>query len=718
MTELLPESTVFNILVVDDVPDFHAVINMSLQNETVFGIPVNIVSAFSKQEALKTITEYDGEFALIFLDVFMESASAGFEFLAELRSFKLPTQPQVALITGQADFNYELEAVRKHEINAYVVKNDLTPSRLSSLLNTSIRNFLTIKNLESTKKKLQSAQIQQQDTNAYIRRIIDSLSDGLIVINQQGLIVSCNNTVSEMFGYNETELLHERIEKLMPAELAKNIQSDLAALNKSDANNSQSIHRELVGIASDGRAIPVEINVSTMISQGETLLIVLVRNISKRIETQKEMYRLAYSDKVTNLPNLTSFYNDLANSLNEPSHLMAFALVDLSGFYRINQAFGHDVGDQLLTLLVDRMSWALPTNTVLHRAVGTDFLIRLKSDKSAALDIVNEFKSIVRNLLMTIQQDITIGPSTHQISANIGIMVRNSNDIEQSKILHQLEFTAQQAKKIKHDQISVYNSSLEQADTNKFFLEHELSKAIDRGELSIQLQPQFNKKKFIVCSEALIRWNSSTLGFIPPDKFIPVAEESGLIIKIGRWVLESVCSLIANTRKLGYKTNIAINLSARELLQPDFVEYVVSTVQQYQIPANALTIEITESVFATDIESVIANMNELADFGVRFSIDDFGTGYSSLSYLKRLPINELKIDKSFVDDITDPDIVVPLVDAIITMAKSFDLDIVAEGVEEECQFDYLMMEDSLIIQGYLFSRPLAIDDWYKLINKK
>ena len=214
----------------------------------------------------------------------------------------------------------------------------------------------------------------------------------------------------------------------------------------------------------------------------------------------------------------------------------------------------------------------------------------------------------------------------------------------------------------------------------------------------------------------MIRWNSEKLGFIPPDKFIHIAEDSGLIVPIGRWILKQVCLLIAETRAKGHKTNIAINVSAREILQPDFVDVVKASIKEHEIPANSLTLEVTESVFATDIETVIASMTTLSKLGVRFSIDDFGTGYSSLSYLKRLPINELKIDKSFIDDVTNQESAVPLVDAIITMANSLGLDIVAEGVEYDYQFNYLAQQTSMLIQGYLFSRPLPIPDWRKFIN--
>ena len=692
---------------------------MSIKHETVLGSPINILSAYSKQEAAELINNFAGDICLIFLDVIMETDTAGFELLAEIRESELHRQPQVVMVTGQAGLSSERDAARTHEINAYLPKSDLNPYRLVSILNTSIRNYVTIQKLEVTTEKLLDAQAKQEETGAYIKSILDSISDALVVVNDRGVIVTINSSVTTIFGYTRDELLGEKVEILMPEPYASRHDQYLYSHKVNGNYNIIGKGRELPAKKKNGQTFPMELTLTEFNNKGETLYIGLIRNISERIEAQKEIFQLAYFDAVTNLPNLTNFYKELSRKSETllDDDLVALALIDLSGFYRINQAYGHDVGDQVLTLLVDRMEWVLPKHCRLYRSEGTDFLVEFNTASRDKESILSDFTKIAQELLEAVAQDITLGTSNHQISANMGILVRPLGKVVKAKVLHQLEFATLQAKKMSNVHLSIYDSEAEQEDTNKYLLEQELSKAIDRNEFAIYLQPQFNCSKNMVCSEALIRWNSEKLGFIPPDKFIHIAEDSGLIVPIGRWILEQVCILIKDTRAKGHKTNIAINVSAREILQPDFVDVVIACIKQYDIPAHSLTLEVTESVFATDIETVIASMTTLSDFGIRFSIDDFGTGYSSLSYLKRLPINELKIDKSFIDDVTNQESAVPLVDAIITMANSLGLDIVAEGVEHDYQFNYLAQQTSMLIQGYLFSRPLPISDWYNFIGK-
>ena len=717
--ELNTDSQVFNVLIVDDEPDIHAAIKMSIKHEVVFGRPLNIHSAYSKKEAIEFVEQFNDEISLVFLDVVMETEHAGFEFLTELRNSNQHPQPQVALITGQAGLTSERDAAKKHEINAYLSKTDLNPYRLVSLLNTSIRNFITIEKLEETSEKLQLAQAQQAESNAYTSSILNSISDALVVVNHLGIIETVNAAVTSMFGYSSNELIGHNVEMLMPEPYASRHNQYLHTHHTTGTYNIIGKGRELPAKKKNGQTFPMELTLTEFNNHGESLYIGLIRNISERIEAQKEIYHLAYFDHVTNLPNMTNFYKSLSKRTNTAleHELVALALVDISGFYRINQAYGHDVGDQLLTLIVDRLEWVLPKHCNLYRSEGTNFLIQLNNASQDKKTLQNEFEHIANQLLEAIGQDIVLGTSSHQISANIGIFIRQVTEVNESKVLHQLEFSTLQAKKKSNINISIYDSKAEQQDTNKYLLEQELSKAIERNEFEIYLQPQFSIHKKLVCSEALIRWNSKNLGFVSPDQFINIAENSGLIVPIGRWVLEQVCLTIADTRAKGHKTNIAINVSTRELLQPDFVSAVIACINKYRIPARALTIEITESVFATDIETVITNMSTLSDLGVRFSIDDFGTGYSSLSYLKRLPIKELKIDKSFIDDITDTETSVPLVDAIITMADSLSLEIVAEGVEHNAQFDYLRNKHAVITQGYLFSKPLPLTDWYKFIDQ-
>jgi PAS domain S-box-containing protein/diguanylate cyclase (GGDEF)-like protein len=706
------------VLIIDDEPDIHAVVKMCVKNEKVNGAPIEVLTANSKQSALSLIHQFEHEIALIFLDVIMETDNAGFEFLAELRTSGIYPQPQVILLTGQAGLGSERNVSKQHEINAYLSKTDMNPYRIVSLLNTCIRNFETIKQLEKATLELKVSQQQQAESHHYIKSILNALSDALIVVNDEGSILSVNPAVKSIFGYDDNELIGKPIEVLMPEPFASKHSQYMEQYAQTGKSHIMGRSRELPAVNKFGKTFPMELTLTEVNTEQGQLYIGLIRNISERIEAQQEIYQLAYFDNVTNLPNLDNFYKHLTKDIEQKkptNDFITLALVDLSGFYRINQAYGHDVGDQILSLLVDRMEWAIPKYGKLFRAEGTDFIVQLKSKLASVDELQKEITDVAKNLHETINQDIYLGPIQHNILAHIGILIAAANDIVTTKVLHQLEFATTRSKLINETRYEFYQSELEQESMQRFKLEQEMAKAIEKDEFTLFMQPQFNKDRKLICSEALIRWNSSELGFISPADFIPIAEETGLIVRIGRWVLNQVCQYLAELNAQQISTSIAINLSARELLQPDFVDTVINTINQHNIEPKQITLEVTESVFATDIETVIDAMKQLHRFGLRFSIDDFGTGYSSLSYLRRLPINELKIDKSFIDDITDSNSHAPLVETIIKMAKSFNLQIVAEGVELDCQMDYLCQYDNMLIQGYLLSKPLPHPDWHQFL---
>ena len=394
MTETTPINNQFNILIVDDEPDIHAAIKMSIKHETVLGKPINILSAYSKQDASDLIKNFDGDICLILLDVIMETDEAGFELLAEIRESDLHTQPQVVMVTGQAGLSSERDAARRHEINAYLPKSDLNPYRLVSILNTSIRNYVTIQKLEVTTDKLMEVQSRQEETSAYIKSILDSISDALVVVNSRGVIVTINSAVTTMFGYTRNELMGKKVELLMPEPYASRHDQYLHSHKVHGNYNIIGKGRELPAKKKNGHTFPMELTLTEFNNKGEMLYIGLIRNISERIEAQKEIYQLAYFDPVTALPNMTNFYKELTRKSDTllEQDLVSLALVDLSGFYRINQAYGHDVGDQVLTLLVDRMEWVLPKHCNLYRSEGTDFLVELNTNSRDKNAIIDEFK--------------------------------------------------------------------------------------------------------------------------------------------------------------------------------------------------------------------------------------------------------------------------------------------------------------------------------------
>ena len=824
----------FHIAIVDDEPDLHAVIKLSLKYQTLDEHSLVIHSAYNKSQAVELI-EKNPQIGLIFLDVVMESENAGFEFLTQLRQMPLSVQPQVILLTGQPGRLTETEATNQYDINAYLSKPDLSADKLGCMLTTGFRAHQSILQLETLHHKLAVSKEQQlesikllnetetiaqvagwvlnikteqikftaghkrmlddcfnessdpghdelkrqiieafqhaqvsnhqeldaqietgsgrhirikanniqapdsnqvygaiQDVSKYVELLnkqssatsflnntLNALTDALVVTDVEGKIITCNPATCSIFGYLEHELIGLPVGMLIPE--VQTLTAD-TCVNMSDTEGRTGIlrrDRTLPAKKKDGTSFPIEITISHFQYNGKQRYIGVMRNVSEKQKAENKIYRLAYTDSVTNLPNLSKFNEHLSQIITQqpqPNYL-ALMLIDLSGFYRINQAFGHDVGDQLLVLLADRINWVLPNEFNLFRAEGTDFLICCESNLQSQSEVELQLVQLSKQIFKILQQDIYLSLANHQINAHIGLLSRAIEQVEQSKLLHQLEIASHRAKSYGRNKYCIYDQELEQEYTRTYLLEQALAKAVENNELELYLQPQFNQQQVLICSEALVRWNSKKFGRVSPVNFIPLAEETGLIVNIGRWIFTTVCDYLAQSQASGLPANIAVNISAREILQPDFVDFVLTTLKQYKVSGQHITLELTESTLATDIEQVVENMKRLSQYHIRFSIDDFGTGYSSLSYLQKLPLHELKIDKSFIDDITDDLTPVPIVDTIVTMAKSLKLDLVAEGVEFPYQKQYLSRFDNVLLQGYLHCKPLPYYEWLSFLKK-
>ncbi len=821
----------FHIAIIDDEPDLHSAIKLSLKNEVILGHQLIFHSASSAKEGVALLTS-NSNIALVLLDMVMETDTAGFDFLNQLNQLRREHQPQVVLLSGQAA---DPQITSSLEINAYLTKAELTTHKLKAVLTTCLRSFCTINKLKGLTQELSASQQNQNQTinllketenlaqvagwtlnleqrcvqftdgaeailascfdkhtknarqklqeyiieafelseianedvidvqvetenrsylriraekdqsfadtellygavqnvtsymdllqkqanaTSFLTNTLNSLSDALVVIDSDGYIISANPATLSLFDYAEEELLGSKVEVLMPEPYASRHKHYLNNHLRNAGKTVFGQSRPLPAKRKDGSTFPMELTLTEFSNSNGKRFIGVMRDMTQQRVNEKKIYDLAYKDKVTGLPNLAKFFEAIELEVERTLPLgvaVPLMLVDISGFYRINQAYGHDIGDQLLILLSDRIQWQLPDNAILYRSEGTDFIIHYKGNETDHEGLKLQLKELSERVFSAVAEEIYISYGTHKLSANIGISIQNAEHLDAAKIIHQLEIAAHKSKGFGRNQSFFYDNTLEREYARTFVLEQELSKAIERNELSLLLQPQYNKRHVMVCSEALLRWNNEKLGFISPAEFIPVAEESGLIVNIGRWVFNQACKYIAQSHQAGYATNIAVNVSAKEILQADFVNFVLGAITSHEVPASSITIEITESTLATDIEQVIENMKLLSGWGIRFSIDDFGTGYSSLSYLQRLPLDELKIDKAFIDDIVSVDCHVPIVDTIITMAKSLKLHLVAEGVEHEYQREYLNRTGSLLIQGYLYSKPLPYDDWLALL---
>ena len=426
-------------------------------------------------------------------------------------------------------------------------------------------------------------------------------------------------------------------------------------------------------------------------------------------------HKLAYYDTLTGLPNRALLQERLRNAImlhQRSGQMGALIFLDLDNFKQINDARGHAVGDALLIQVAQRLKHLLRSSDILARLGGDEFVLLLNDlsrDMHAATAAALRIAEQVRSALEVPHQ---LEGNLYASSASIGITLFPKNSENVDVLLREADTAMCLAKKMEHNRICLFESAMLTDAQESLSLEQDVKTALERGEISLYVQSQVNAAATdtVVGGELLLRWNHPLRGSVSPDRFISVAEESGLILRLGDWVIVQACQALAQLQATRPTLSLSVNVSPRQFHQEDFVERIRSILQQTGAPPTQLILEITETLLVDSLDTIV-RMSELVQMGIRFSIDDFGTGYSSLSYLKKLPLFELKIDKSFINDIPhDPDDTA-IVQAILGMAMHFNLRVVAEGVETQAQADFLRTHHCDDLQGYLFERPMLMQSW-------
>ena len=449
-----------------------------------------------------------------------------------------------------------------------------------------------------------------------------------------------------------------------------------------------------------------------------------VRDITERKKSQEQIQSLAYYDPLTNLPNRRLLMDRLGQSLVSGDRSLAFGalmILDLDNFKVLNDTQGHDVGDRLLVEVAQRLLVSLRKEDTVSRFGGDEFLVMVENCGLDERLAVKQAEMIAEKMRLALNFTFVISNSgqPYQCSTSVGLTLFRGGKLSTDILLKQADLALYRAKGNGRNAIQFFDPEMQAAIDSHSAMESALRDALQRDELHVFYQPQISHVGRLVGAEALLRWQHKDYGYVSPAMFIPLAEESGLILPIGQWVLRTACAQLkqwsenAATREL----QIAVNVSASQFRQPDFLAIVKEALHDSGADPTRLKLELTESVVLNDVDAVIGRMYQLKALGINFSLDDFGTGFSSLSYLKKLPLDQVKIDQSFVRDITSDPNDAAIVQAIIAMTRSLHMDVIAEGVESEEQLIFLRDSGCMHYQGYLFGKPMPIQEFELLLHE-
>jgi diguanylate cyclase (GGDEF)-like protein/PAS domain S-box-containing protein len=498
------------------------------------------------------------------------------------------------------------------------------------------------------------------------------------------------------------------------------------------AHNSRAYAGEVVEVEYESHSLTHEASrvfhvvLSPIKAQGNIVGIVgFSQDITERKRHEEKIHQLAFYDPLTRLPNRRLMFDRLQQSLVSSSrrHRMgALLLIDLDHFKTLNDTHGHAAGDALLREVAARLTHNIRQGDTAARLGGDEFVVILEdidgtadgaAQAGALATKIREALNHAFHLLRGTQGDLI----TYHCSASIGVALFGDQDITTAELLRRVDTAMYQAKAAGRNTLCFFDPAMQVAAMARSAMNADLHEAIGLGQFQLHYQVQMDEQRCPVGAEALLRWQHPDKGMIPPATFISLAEDSGLIVPLGNWVLETACHQLAtwSTQPALAHLSLAVNVSARQFRQVAFTDQVQQLLASTGAPANKLKLELTESTLIEDTDAVVKRMEELQALGIRFSLDDFGTGYSSLAYLKRLPLAQLKIDQSFVRDVLTDANDATIVRTIVALGHSLGLDVIAEGVETEAQLAFLYDHGCREYQGYLFSKPVPLDEFERLL---
>jgi len=610
----------------------------------------------------------------------------------------------------------------KIQIQKYLKTVDISDSPLKEFLGAvddAYQNFDLNQRTLQQSLKLSSDELLQasEEMNA----VFQAIPDQLFNLDETGRIINYKLGQSSHHYLKIGDLINRQLTDVTNGEVASKFDVSIKQVLEQQSTK----HFEFI-IVHERKVHYYEVRMMPLKSRE---VMALVRDITERKLAEEQIAFLAYHDSLTALPNNRLFKDRLQHAISQADRkgkLLAVMFLDLDRFKLINDTMGHSAGDELLKVTSQRLIEAVRKNdsVAINSSDLSASVARLGGDEFTILledvDSIQAVAHIAERVIDNVSLPMMLERQEVHISTSIGIAMFPDDGKKADDILQHADTAMYHAKAQGRNNFQFYTESMNKSSVELLALENNLHKAVEQEELCLYYQPQVDVMSGqLVGMEALIRWNHPENGFISPGVFIPVAEETGMINRIGKWVIQEACEQGVRWMKAGYKLHkISVNLSARQLKDENLSSMIEEIMSATGMPANLLGIELTESAIITDPDIVLIRLQRIKELGVSLSLDDFGTGYSSLSYLKRFPIDTLKIDQAFVRDVKTDHEDAALVKAIIAMAHGLGMDVIAEGVEVKEQLDFLGANGCDSIQGFLFSRPLPAEEMELMLAKQ
>lgn len=557
---------------------------------------------------------------------------------------------------------------------------------------------------------------QSIESERKFRSVIESANDAIILADKNGRIISWNNGAQSIFGYEESEVVGNELQIIIAERFrdAHRISMERYLISGNPRVIGKTV--ELNGVRKSGDEFPIELSIATWLEEGNIYFSSIIRDITERKHTEEKINQMVYIDPLTGLSNrllLNEHLSQAIDQANETKQTIGVMFLDLDRFKYINDTLGHAIGDQLLIEVANRILTCLDTNDKVYRQGGDEFIFLLPNTNTVvATEKARKIVELFSHSFMLNGYEVYITPS-------IGIAIYPADGSDLETLIKNADTAMYRVKEQGKNNFQFYTKEMNDIIAKKMKLEVALRKALVRNEFKVFYQPQINViTQKLIGVEALIRWQHPELGMIPPNDFIPLAEETGLIIPIGEWVLHEACRQNKTWQNEGHpKIRVSVNISSRQFHKSNLVAKVKDVLNVTKLNPKYLELELTESIIQ-DTKNAISTMYQLKEMGIHLSIDDFGTGYSSLSYLKTLPINNLKIDQSFIRNILTDSKDASLVESIINMAHNLDLKVIAEGVENIEHLHFLKSQKCNEAQGYLISRPIPAEEMLSFFKEK